>query len=171
MMMVWVIMMLVLQRGVILKMRTLLLRMASLVAFVGEQTLPLVLALHLLLDAQLHLLADDGVEDEAAVRRHRLPVLDPAGVNGPRAFAECEHHDRDRVLRVIFLALRHGRDARGPDLVLVHGGARDVPGEGFADAADLVEDGFGAGARGDEDVVGEDFDFAFGHALRETDEC
>ncbi len=145
--------------------------MASLVAFVGEQTLPLVLALHLLLDAQLHLLADDGVEDEAAVRRHRLPVLDPAGVNGPRAFAECEHHDRDRVLRVIFLALRHGRDARGPDLVLVHGGARDVPGEGFADAADLVEDGFGAGARGDEDVVGEEFDFAFGHALRETDEC
>lgn len=141
-------------RGMVLNMESLLLRMTSLIAFVREETLPLVLAVHFLFDAQLHLFADDGVEDESFVRRYRLPVLDPAGVDRPCAFSEGEHDDRDWVLCVVFLVLGHGRDARGPDLVFVHGCAGDLPGQGFADAADLVEDGFRAWARCDEDVVG-----------------
>lgn len=153
-----------------LKEEPILLGITSLITLISKQTLPLVLALQLRLDAQLHLLADDGVEDKGPIWRHRLPVLDPAGVDRARPFAECQHHDRDRVLRVVFLRLRNGRDARCPDFVLVHGRARDLPGEVFADAADLVEDGFPAGPWRDEDVVGEELDLALGHAWGEGDE-
>lgn len=75
-----------------------------------------------------------------------------------------------RVLGVVGGRGGDGSHPCGPDLVLVHGGAGDLPDLFGADAADFFEDGLRGRAGGDEDVVGEEFEVGVGCGLGKGDE-
>lgn len=145
--------------------------MSPLIILIREETLPLVLSLHLLFNPQLHLLPYHRFEYEGFLWRHRLPVLYASCIDWPRSFPQRKHDDRDGVLGIVFLYLWDGRNARRPDLVLVYSCAGDLPCQGLADTADFIEDRFGAGSWRYKYVVCEELDFTFRHTLRKAYEC
>lgn len=144
--------------------------MQPLVGLVREITVPTVLPPAFLLDPEEHLLADYALELERLIVGDGLPVLDPDSVGRLCATPEREHDGGRGVLGVVFLGCRDGFDTRGPQTVLEDGDARDAPDSFGTDAADFVENVAGAGLGRNEDAVGEEAHFAFGHVGGQVDE-
>lgn len=120
--------------------------------------------------SQLHFLADGCLEDVLFVCADRLPVLYAARIVGPRGFVVSKENEWNLIVCVKCRCGRDRSNSCSPHVVTKYAKASYLPSLLMADAASFIEDGGLGGSKGDEDVVGKNFDHFLLHTLREFDE-